>query len=165
MKYYIIYLFFLSFLFISCSENKKELIQISENRSNIVEFNQESEAYVLLITQCYACHSVNSSSHDEIIAPPMAAIKKRYSRLYSNKEDFVNAVSKWAMNPEKENAIMRGAVMQFNVMPKQVFKEEELKKIAEYIYDNELEVPAWFEEHEKEMHGGNGRGMGWKKAN
>ncbi len=161
MKNKIIYFFLAGLLFVSCNENKKELSQVVDNTQATTEYKQESnEAYTLLKNQCYACHSVSSISHDEIIAPPMVAVKRRYSRMYDNKEDFVEAISKWALNPEKENAIMRGAVVQFDVMPKQVFKEEDLKKIAAYIYDNELEEPDWFKKHEKEMHGGNGRGKG-----
>jgi len=161
MKNKIIYLFLTTLLFVSCNENKKELSQVTDNTHATIEYKQESdEVYTLLKNQCYACHSINSPSHDEVIAPPMVAVKRRYLRMYNNKEDFVDAVSKWALNPEKESAIMRGAVAQFNVMPKQVFKEEDLKKIATYMYDNELEEPDWFKVHEKEMHGGNGRGMG-----
>lgn len=161
MKNNIIYFFLAALLFVSCNENKKELSQVADNTQETIEYTQESdEVYTLLKNQCYACHSINSPSHDEVIAPPMVAVKRRYSRMYDNKEDFVDAVSKWALNPEKESAIMRGAVAQFNVMPKQVFKEEDLKKIAAYIYDNELEEPDWFNAHEKEVHGGNGRGRG-----
>ncbi len=161
MKNNIIYFFLAVLLFVSCNESKKELSRVADNTLAINDYKQEpSEIYTLLKNQCYACHSINSSSHDEIIAPPMVAIKRRYTRMYDNKEDFVDAVSKWALNPEKESAIMRGAVAQFNVMPKQVFKEEDLKKIAAYIYDNELEEPDWFSAHEKEMHGGKGRRMG-----
>ena len=159
MKKNIVYLFLFVVLFTSCNENKKELTQVDAKMSNVV-YSKESEAYTLLKNQCYACHSINSASHDDIIAPPMVAVKKRYLRLYDDKEEFVEAVSKWALNPEPDNAIMRGAVSQFKVMPKQIFKEVELKKIAEYIYANELEKPDWFMAHEKEMHsGGKGRGM------
>ena len=62
------------------------------------------------------------------------------------------------MNPDQEKALMRGAVDQFKLMPKQAFAEDDMRKIASYIYDNELEEPSWFAAHEKEMHG-KGRGM------
>jgi len=163
MKNKIFYLILTTMLFVSCKDEKKELSPIAENRFATVADIQESEAYMLLKNQCYACHSINTTSHDEIIAPPMVAIKRRYSRMYDNKQDFVEAVTAWALNPVEDKAIMKGAVSQFNVMPKQSFKELELKKIAAYIYDNELEKPDWFATHEKEMHGaGNGRGMGRK---
>ena len=148
-------------LLVSCNENKKVLTQ-TDQKISVKEYNKESEAYELLKTQCYICHNVTSASHDEIIAPPMAAIKMRYSKTYRNKESFVEAVSKWAIDPKLENGLMRGAIKQFNVMPKQAFKKEDLEKIASYMYENELEVPEWFAEHEKEMHG-NKAGMGINK--
>lgn len=164
MKNNKIYFFLAALLFVSCNGNKEKLNQVVENTSAAIENKQESdEGYKLLKNQCYACHSINSPSHNEIIAPPMVAVKKRYLRMYNSKEDFVDAVSKWALNPEMENSIMRGAVAQFNVMPKQVFKKEDLKKITAYIYDNKLEEPDWFKAHEKEMLAGNRKGMGMGK--
>ena len=154
-------LFLISGLFFSCNEKKKDLTRIDSTKP-VNQSNKESEGYELMKTQCYICHSVTSESHDQIIAPPMAAVKMRYSRSYITKESFVEAVSTWAIDPKLENALMRGAVKEFNVMPKQIFKKEELEKIASYMYENELEAPEWFAEHEKEMHG-QGRGMGKNK--
>ncbi|VAW24755.1 hypothetical protein MNBD_BACTEROID04-1511, partial [hydrothermal vent metagenome] len=76
-------------------------------------------------------------------------------------EDFVKAVVAWASDPKEDKALMRGAVNQFKVMPKQLFKKEDLTKIAEYIYDNEIEQPAWFKSHFSTMHP---NGMGSKKG-
>lgn len=158
---YLILLFFISGLFFSCNEKKKDLTRLDSNNP-VNQDNKESDGYELMKTQCYICHSVSTASHDDVIAPPMAAVKMRYSRTYRTKESFVEAISTWAFDPKPENAIMRGAVNQFNVMPKQVFKKEDLEKIALYMFENELEVPEWFGEHEKEMHG-QGRGMGKNK--
>ena len=158
MKNRIIYLVLTVLLFVSCDQTKKEISQLSKNVTDN-SFSQESDTYAMLNTQCYICHSITAVSHDALIAPPMVAVKKRYLRIYNTKEEFVNAFAKWALDPNEDDAIMRGAVSQFNVMPKQIFKEEDIRKIATYIFENELERPKWFEEHEKEMHGGNGRGM------
>ena len=46
---------------------------------------------------------------------------------------------------------MRGAVNRFGVMPKQLFPEETIKQIADYMFDNTLEKPKWFQEHFKKM--------------
>ena len=167
MKNIIIYLFFAMLLVVACKEEKKESASLIKE-IEIVESKQDSIAYNMLKTKCYICHSITAPSHDNIIAPPFEAVKRRYTMQFKSKEDFVNAVTKWTLNPTKENALMRGAVMQFNVMPKQNFKEEEIRKIASYVYDNKLETPEWFEVHEKEMHDedgtgrGKGRGMGRK---
>ena len=165
MKQSLLFLFSILVLTTACkNEKKKELLAdqriVNDNVMAI------SEGYDLLKTKCYACHNPNAPSYDNIIALPMSAVKMRYSRQFTNKESFVNAITEWATNPEADRAKMRGAVAQYNVMPKQGFKEEDMRKIATYIYENELEQPEWFAAHEKEMHKGNRRGgMGMGKKN
>jgi len=148
------------FFIVSCnkkSENKESnLDPIAVNETTI----DQSEGYTLFKNNCYVCHSVSSKSHDEIIAPPMVAIKRRYQKSYASKESFVEAVVSWSKDPKEENGLMRGAIEQFKVMPKQAFKEDDLQKIATYIYDNDIERPEWFEAHFKEEHGSNGMGQG-----
>jgi hypothetical protein len=91
----------------------------------------------------------------------MAAVKLRYSRSYKNKDEFVEAMVSWTLNPDKEKVLMRGAVDKFQLMPKQAFNEEDMIKVATYIYENKLEEPTWFAAHEKEMHAtGNGMRQG-----
>jgi cytochrome c551/c552 len=157
MKTNFIKLVALLMIFTSCNKQKS-----SEDFNKNLTVNTESddaEALKLFQQKCYACHSVATKSHDEIIAPPMIAVKKRYSMQYDNKEDFVNAVVAYAIDPKAENALMIGAVNQFKAMPKQAFSEEDLKKIATYIYENKIETPEWFEEHFQQNHK-NGQGMG-----
>ena len=84
---------------------------------------------------------------------------------YPSREAFIDAIVKWAENPSKEKALMRGAVNRFNTMPKQAFKPEEVREIAAYLYDNEVKVPEWFAEHEKEMHQNTKRGKGMGRMN
>ena len=125
------------------------------NELDELHMSQNEIGLKLIRKHCYVCHSVNSNSHDEIIAPPMAAVKWRYSRQYSNKEEFVGAMVDWTMDPKFGRSIMPGAVDKFKVMPKQPFDKTEIVSIVNYIYDNPLEEPIWFEEHQKEMHGKN----------
>jgi len=157
-KIYIVIL--VPFFIASCnkkSENKESnLDPIAANKTAI----DQSEGYTLFKNNCYVCHSVTSKSHDEIIAPPMVAVKRRYQRSYNSKESFVDAVVSWTKDPKEENGLMRDAIKQFKAMPKQAFKEGDLVKIAAYIYDNEIERPEWFETHFKNEHGGEGKGMG-----
>ena len=144
-------------VFSSCNKQKSSG-DFGINSSSVSE-SENAEALALFKQKCYACHSVATKSHDEIIAPPMIAVKKRYSMQYDNKEDFVNAVVAYAIDPKAENALMIGAVNQFKAMPKQAFSEEDLKKIATYIYENKIETPEWFEEHFQQNHK-NGQGIG-----
>ncbi|MDH3322350.1 MAG: c-type cytochrome [Flavobacteriaceae bacterium] len=146
-------------LFVACNANKKEVAKTDQNKAGD-KVAQVDASYVLLKKQCYVCHSIDAPSHDDLIAPPMAAVKMRYMNMYDNKDDFVAAVAAWVMNPDSDKALMRGAVTRFKVMPKQNFNEDEIKLIAAYMYDHKLEEPDWFEAHQQEMHGDNGMGRG-----
>lgn len=160
MKNQMVLLLVFVILFIACNQDKKKLSQEALQAITV----QNPEAYELLKNQCYICHSPVSVSHDSIIAPPMAAIKMRYSMSYKSREEFVSAVTEWVLNPAQEHALMRGAITQFEVMPKLLYTKEDVKKIATYIFENELEEPEWFDAHQKEMHG-NGQGMGMGRMN
>lgn len=148
----------------SCRD--KSFTSIKTNLNNIVQNNDTINGLSLIESKCYSCHSISSNSHDEIIAPPLAAVKKRYLRNYSEKDKFVKAISKWVMDPKQENALMRGAVNKFNLMPNLFIKEKEAIIIATYIFENELNKPTWFQQHFNEEHqAGKGRGFGFKNGN
>ncbi len=157
----------------TCCQNKGLAIQGKSQQnspSNIENINNklitfDSTAYHLLQNKCMVCHTSVGKTHDEMIAPPIIAVKRRYSNVYDNREDFTKAIVDWAKDPQEENAIMYGAVDKFKTMPYLNFEEEDLQKIANFIYDNEVETPEWFEDHFKEMHpdgkmGKKGKGMG-----
>jgi len=138
-------------LIVSCTPSKPKSTEPLNTETNLVK-GQEAEGYKLAKVQCYACHNPNSPSHDEIIAPPLAAVKMRYGMQYKTEAEFVDAMVEWVMDPQEPRALMRGAVVKFKTMPKQLFKEDEIRKIAMYIYNSQLEEPDWFDAHQKEMH-------------
>lgn len=71
-------------LLTSCNKQKTSE-DFSVNTSTKSE-PEKTEALTLFQQKCYACHSVTTKSHDEIIAPPMIAVKNRYSMQYDNKK-------------------------------------------------------------------------------
>jgi hypothetical protein len=148
----------IAIIFFTSCESKKSSKQRTSNTESIGHIiSDTNEDLTLLKTRCYACHQADSKSHDEIIAPPLVAVKRRYLRSFPEREAFVNAVVNWTLDPKEENAIMYGAVKKFKVMPYQSFEKSEMTKIAGYLFDNDLEEPAWFDEHEVEMHKGNSK--------
>jgi len=90
----------------------------------------------------------------------MVAIKARYLMDTTTKEEFVSHITQFVENPTEENAIMYGAVDRFNVMPKQVFPEGVVEKIASFMYDYQIEEPSWFKEHWETSGNGQGRRKG-----
>lgn len=122
----------------------------AQTKTNSIE--SEREALQLVTKNCYSCHNPNSDSHDEIIAPPMIAVKNRYLREYNTEKAFIDAVVSYAKNPKQSKALMKGAVQKFKVMPQQNFSKTDLQKIANYIYNNPIKEPEWFNNHFENEH-------------
>lgn len=152
-------------LFTSCDEKKQEktavLATVDKTATSLTLTQQKEEGYLLMKNNCYVCHNPNAASHDDIIAPPFKAVKMRYSKTYTSKKEFVDAVVDWVQNPSEDKALMRGAVQNFNLMPKLPLETSDLEKIATYIYENDVEQPTWMPAHMKEKHP-NGMGKGMK---
>lgn len=113
---------------------------------------QSEEGLFLLKKNCYSCHNPNTTSHEEIIAPPMQGIKEHYLRAYPSRGAFSAAMESFVGNPIEEKALMKGPVKRFGLMPKPAVSEEDLQKIIAYIQDNNLETPIWWGEHTKGGH-------------
>lgn len=158
MKKVILLLVFMHSFF-SCKEANQP--SYSKKNNEVANKTQQHEGKKLMETKCYVCHSP-SASHDDRIAPPMIAIKKHYISSETTKEEFVQSIQNFVKHPTKEVAKMRGAVRRFGVMPKQVFLEQDIEKIAAYLFDNDIDQPEWFESHFNEEKGkkkGNGKGQ------
>lgn len=115
------------------------------------------EVMSALVMTCYVCHNPRVKSHDNVIAPPLVAVKYMYKIRYKEKETFVNKMTDFIMYPTNQKAIMQGPVMKFGVMPDMPMEEEQVRQIVSYLFDNEIEEPAWFAEYFKKRHG-----MEWK---
>lgn len=148
-------------LFLQSCKNHKEPYLAIKNTAN-----QEHPGKKLMETNCYVCHSPTASMDDRI-GPPMIAIKKHYLTEGISKEQFIADIQNWIKNPNETDAKMLGAVKKFGIMPKTPYPEETINQIADYMFDNDIEEPEWFEAHYNEERGmgmGKGKGMGKKKG-
>lgn len=105
--------------------------------------------------KCLACHGFEGKTDEQMIAPPMFAVKKRYLRASSNKEEFVNLMSEFVKNPQKETGLMKGALDRLGVMPHLNYDEHEILKIVNYIYETDMVKPDWFDAHQRSHQGQN----------
>jgi len=146
MKYYL--LFISIFLFLnSCKDSPKTAIQTIDKTSGIDLLADESHpGKVLLEKDCYTCHNPKTA-HNELIAPPMITIKQHYLKETTSREQFVKDIMHWVKNPSEKNSRMPGALKKFGIMPYQSFPEETVLQIAEYLYDNDIDKPDWFQSH------------------
>lgn len=169
MKIYSLLLAILIVTF-SCKKNTDSAKNDNDYTKVLPEEAMQSEAYKKMKTLCFSCHSPTAEM-DMRMAPPMIAVKMHYTDEHDNEEDFVNAIWSFMQKPKEENALMKGAVKRFGLMPYVPYKEEDIKAIATYMYNNELKKPDWFDDHRKQNHGngkmrkgqgkgsGNGKGM------
>ena len=97
----------------------------------------------LFNTYCVACHLMEGPA---IIAPPVFAMVQRTKKDYSDQGEFVDRVVDWVANPSVDEALMKGAVDKFGVMPKLGYPEADVRLIAEYLYAGDLTAPAEFAE-------------------
>ncbi len=127
----------------SCNQTEKKAKVLDVK---IVNNSELAEGFSLTEKSCFSCHSPNTSI-DNGIAPHMAAIKKHYITSSTTQTEFTKELIKFINNPSEENSKIPNAVQKFNLMPKMNFSEDEISKIASYIYNTELEKPNWFKEH------------------
>lgn len=137
----------------SCQDSPSSKIKVlTENESAYNTQETLNEGKELLEAKCYICHNPKSDENN-VLAPPMAAIKARYLKDHSTKESFANAIWKFVEKPTNEKVKMKGAVYRFGLMPYQSFNENEIRKISDYIFDYQIEEPSWFKEHWEQNHG------------
>lgn len=107
----------------------------------------------MLTQHCYSCHNPQSVSHDEMLAPPLAGIKHRYLQSFPQREAFIYRMSAFVRHPTAEDALMRGPVRRFGLMPPlATLSADSVLPLIAFIYDNDLPVPEWFPEHFNEKH-------------
>jgi len=133
-------------LVLSCKEGPKTTDGDPEQVAQLTAYSPEA-GKKLMETKCYLCHNPSVPENGQRIGPPMVAVKAHYLDVYKDKEAFVKGIMEFVKAPSEENTMMRGAVRRFGLMPSQQFPEEEIQKIAEYIYDYQIEEPDWFKEH------------------
>ncbi len=121
----------------------------------------KGKAVELMKQQCFSCHSPRGGEHNRV-APPMIAVKRHYLEEGDSEKDFADKMWAFLANPSEEVSMMPGAVEKFGLMPKMPFEEEQIREIAAYLYNNDIQKPDWFEKHYQEEHGKRSPEQGYK---
>ena len=115
----------------------------------------EESGKQLFNTLCLRCHTTNLGKGIIKVAPPVFAVVKHVRSAYPQREDFVQQIVDWVEYPDKDVSLMQGAIKKFGLMPKLPYKPEEVKKVAEFLYDEKATPPTWYKKHYEEKHGKN----------
>lgn len=129
MKHFFITLGIALLLF-GCKDNKYQ------EQEQIVTALTVHPGQQLMENYCSVCHTPQSSSNKNRIAPPMIRIQEYYIDKNTSFEDFKKDFVDFLNTPSIEKAKMKGAVEKYGLMPYQRYPQEVLFQIAEYLYYN-----------------------------
>ena len=151
MKKYSIFLVFV-LLLASCKDVKKTKMESLGEvpATNEAQRIKQHPGKVFMEKECYICHNPKAS-RAAMIAPPMETIKRHYIDSSVTKEAFTEALIRWVNDPETESKML-GAHAKFGPMPYMPNPDDAVAQIADYIYDNEIERPEWFEAYFQKAH-------------
>lgn len=129
-------------LFVNCDKHKSknEMIKTDVTKAQVHPGKKLMEVH------CYSCHHP-TADEDNRLGPPMIAIKMRYINDETTKEEFIADMQNWIKNPVESNVKMYGAVKRFGIMGNLPYPERVIEQIADYMYDNDIEQPEWFQDH------------------
>lgn len=129
----------LGLLFLQSCGSNAEPITIEEESTKV----DEQLALKLMSQTCFTCHNPDLEI-DNRVAPPMFKIREHYLDDETTQDEFVKNITHFINNPTEENSIMPGAVRNFGLMPKMTFKEEDIKLIAAYLFENDVASDEWY---------------------
>jgi len=94
----------------------------------------------LFMQKCNMCHKTSKPTDmSKLIAPPIMGVMRHVKMNYANKQDAVNFIVDYVLNPQRSKAVcMAQNIDRFGLMPSQkgAVTKEQVAKIASYIYDN-----------------------------
>jgi hypothetical protein len=124
-------------IFVACNTNSSENTENKKPDNNKKQEAYSIKGYQLMQQKCFVCHmeKPDPSNKASMIAPPMMMVQKHYKPTYKNKDEFVNAIAAFVSNPDEKKALMPGAVRKFNLMPNLGYDKDEIKLIAETLFD------------------------------
>lgn len=137
----LVFILILSGWFISCQEHNQKAVSVEKK---VVEISQippldanQQEGQNLFKQYCISCHSETQdfSKKDKILAPPIGRVVEHYKGTFPDKKDFIKAVVNWANQPGQKAVLMPGAARKFGLMPPMPIGQDNLEKIANYMFD------------------------------
>ncbi len=69
-------------------------------------------------------------------------VQRRYKRQYENQQEFVDAIVKFVSQPTEDGALMKHPIKKLGLMPALPLGDDNLSKIATYIYEENFEPPC-----------------------
>lgn len=114
----------IGFLFLSACEPKTT--QKTEPPSQTAAF---------ISTNCGSCHGIGLT--EQASAPNLIQVKKSWIQAYPEKQEFIDQMASFLLQPEAQKSRMQGAVKTYGLMPKMGYTLNQAKEIAAWLYNHE----------------------------
>ncbi|NVK29366.1 MAG: hypothetical protein HWE20_00075 [Gammaproteobacteria bacterium] len=98
---------------------------------------------------CASCHVMQGQA---TIAPPVYGMRNHLNDI-TDKDEFVQHIIDWVKAPSAEKARMKGAIKKFGLMPALPYPEEDVRLVAEWLFEAKIDKPNWYDEHYRAEHG------------
>lgn len=92
-----------------------------------------------LFAVCDACHN---PTLDPPQGPPMWGVQRRYKMESESQDDFIARVADFVASPSVDKAILVRAVDTLGLMPAMALPEDNLKKVAAYLWEAKFPPPC-----------------------
>lgn len=136
-----IILLFLIFTGLACNQNIKSDYDPAKLNLNEAERMQARE---VVESVCLQCHSPKAAPDDRI-APPLEIAKRNYLASSSSKAEFVDLMTNFIKAPTQEQAKLHSDIEEFGLMDPLGYSEKQIRDIAIFIYETDLDKPDWLE--------------------
>ena len=125
-----------------CNKKKTEETGNPIPQNSELTVSEHLKASEIITSVCENCH--DPSSHpDDRLAPPLEIAKRNYLEASSSKDEFVEMITNFILAPDEEKAKLHSDIEEFGLMDPIGYSEEEIRLVAIYIYETELEKPDW----------------------
>ena len=145
MKKTIVKVLLVSCFFVAGCTNASEKVEeekATASKEKVVINDAVRSGKEVYESACMVCHV---SKGKPTIAPPIFAVKNHVIKEHPEREDFIQRIVDWVKKPDADNALMRGAIKKFGLMPPMPqIDDKELQAVAEFLYDTDLELPDWY---------------------
>jgi len=97
-------------------------------------------AEALFDAKCSSCHlKEKPQDMSSLVAPPIVGVMKHVNKKYHSKEEAINFITDFVMNPQKDKSVCKTQKLnRFGLMPSQKGKltQEELSTISKWMIEN-----------------------------
>lgn len=148
----------LLFTVVACDDSN------ANEETNASKKEENRKALRIISTACFTCHSPEREmDHKGRTGPPIFKIRQHYIRDGITRDEYVAEVSSFLKEPTEAKAKMKGAIRNFGLMPRMPLPDEDIRMIAEYMYDNDLTAEQWGKAGKMAMSTGDDQSMNYEE--